>query len=197
MIVTKDNERLYLTSWSYNAARIVSRLAELVKEQDGHVKPTHPAMITNRTLSGNIRERRDHLARCLAAQKAAPTDLRAQHIQAIRDELERLEAIPNDPIQVTHTTYISFTLGGMYYYYQLDDNPFFDFFGHKSPIQDGRYNPQAYCSTDRKRWWNDDLLRYACSADLVDSCAHALLRWLTGLPANKMKRDACLRRVDF
>lgn len=108
MIVTKDNERLYLTSWSYNAARIVSRLAELVIERGGRVKPTHPALITNRTLSGNIRERESHLQQCIDAQTRNYTELREKHINAIKEELDRLYSIENDPIRVTHTSYISY-----------------------------------------------------------------------------------------
>lgn len=42
MIVTKDNQRLYATSWQLNSARILTRLAQLVTAQGGKVKPLHP-----------------------------------------------------------------------------------------------------------------------------------------------------------
>lgn len=196
MIVTKDNERLYLTSWSYNAARIVSRLSELVIEQGGRVKPTHSALITNRTLSGNVVERETHLQKCVDAQTRNYTELREKHITEIKAELDGLRAIKNDPIRVTHTTYISFVLNDMFYYYQLDENPFFNFFGSKSPVMNGMNNPHAACRTDRKKWWNDDMYRYNFPDTAVNKAANAILAWLTGISPERTGNKN-LRRIDF
>lgn len=196
MIVTKDNERLYLTNWSYNAARIISRLAELVVERGGKVKPTHPALITNRTLSGNIAERENHLQRCIDAQTRNYTEFREKHINAIKTELNSLRLIKNDPIRVTHTTYISFMLGDMYYYYQVDDNPFFEFFGSKTPVVHGMYNPQGALKIDHKNWWVDDMYRYNFSNIAVDKAANSILAWLVGMAPNKASNKN-MRRVDF
>lgn len=196
MIVTKDNERLYLTSWSYNAARIVSRLAELVIERGGRVKPTHPALITNRTLSGNIRERESHLQQCIDAQTRNYTELREKHINAIKEELDRLYSIENDPIRVTHTSYISFVLDDMYYYYQVDDNPFFEFYGSKTPIIGGMYNPHGALKVDRKKWWVDNMYRYNFSYAAVNKAANSILAWLVGMTPNKASAGN-MRRVDF
>lgn len=46
MIVIKENERLYATSWQYNSARILTRLAQLITAQGGKVKPLYPAVIS-------------------------------------------------------------------------------------------------------------------------------------------------------
>ena len=48
-IVTKDGTRLYLTTWEYNAARIITELAKIVKNHDGRVKPAHTAIISDRS----------------------------------------------------------------------------------------------------------------------------------------------------
>ena len=53
-IVTKDNERLYLKSWQYNAARILSELANIVKTNGGRVQPLKTAIISDRSLSYTI-----------------------------------------------------------------------------------------------------------------------------------------------
>lgn len=196
MIVMKDNERLYLTSWNYNASRIVSRLAELVVEKGGRVKPIHPALITNRTLSGNIHERENHLQQCIDAQARNYTELREKHINAIKEELDRLYLINNDPIRVTHTTYISFVLDDMYYYYQMDDNPFFEFYGSKTPIISGMYNPHGPLRADPKKWEVDDVFRYNFSYAAVNKAANSILAWLVGMTSNKAS-DKYMRRVDF
>lgn len=44
MIVLKENERLYATSWQYNSARILTRLAQLITAQGGKVKSLYPAI---------------------------------------------------------------------------------------------------------------------------------------------------------
>jgi hypothetical protein len=51
-IVMRDGERLYLRAWEYNAARIMTELAKIVKNHDGRVKPTHTAIISDRSAEG-------------------------------------------------------------------------------------------------------------------------------------------------
>lgn len=48
-IVFNDGERLYLRAWEYNAARIITELAQIVQNHGGRVKPTHTAIISNRS----------------------------------------------------------------------------------------------------------------------------------------------------
>jgi hypothetical protein len=101
-IVMKDGERLYLRAWEYNAARIITELANIVKNHGGRVKPTNTAIISDRS----------------AEEKS-------------------------EPITVTHTTYISFILDETYYYYQVDGNPFFEFYYNKTPIKNGKRSRAA------------------------------------------------------
>lgn len=56
MIVTQEKQRLYLGSWEYNAARILSKLAEIVEGNGGRVKPLNRAIIQNRNYSPEERE---------------------------------------------------------------------------------------------------------------------------------------------
>lgn len=47
-IVLKDGERLYLKTWEYHAARIITELARIVENHGGRVKPTCTAIISDR-----------------------------------------------------------------------------------------------------------------------------------------------------
>lgn len=66
MIVLKENQRLYLHSCNYNMARMMSVLANLVKEHGGRVKPTRQALISDRNCKDAepIRETRTTIGRC-------------------------------------------------------------------------------------------------------------------------------------
>lgn len=48
MIVYKENQRLYPSAFEYGAARVLSRLAEIVIAHGGKVKPLKTAIISNR-----------------------------------------------------------------------------------------------------------------------------------------------------
>lgn len=50
MIVLKENERHHATSWQYNSACILTRLAQLITAQGGKVKPLPPAILSDRNL---------------------------------------------------------------------------------------------------------------------------------------------------
>lgn len=50
MIVLKENERHHATSWQYNSARILTRLAQLITAQGGKVKPLPLAVLSDRNL---------------------------------------------------------------------------------------------------------------------------------------------------
>lgn len=198
MIVTKDNTRLYLTNWGYNTARVISRLAKMVVENGGRVKHTNTAIISNRTLSGAIREKQALLDGCMAAQDRNYTDMRQKHIETIAEKLEELKAIKNDPITVTHTSYISFALNGMYYYYQVDDNPFFEFFASKTPIVNGRYNSHAGIRECGKEWVTDSMFSYNFSNNEVNEAAKKVFAWLLDMqPSAASSNDRYMSKVDF
>ncbi len=50
MIFIRDEERLYLPTWGYNACRIMTALEEIVKRRGGKVKPSNTAIISNRNI---------------------------------------------------------------------------------------------------------------------------------------------------
>lgn len=147
MIVLKENQRLYLHSCNYNMARMMSALANLVKEHGGRVKPTRQALISDRN--------------CKDAE----------------------------PIKVTHTSYISFVLNDVYYYYQVDDNPFFPFYYIKTPIKNGKYSMDAALE-ETKKGWLIQFWRLSCiDGDVELKRVYLTKQWRTRVQNEQM--DQC------
>ena len=146
-IVIKDGERLYLRAWDYNAARIISELANIVKNRGGRVEPTKKAIISDRSA---------------------------------KEEAE--------PITVTHTTYISFVLNETHYYYQVNDNPFFDFYYNKTPIKKGMRSRDAGLEADKKEWLFDCFFGSNCGQQDIIEAANLIFNMLCNAPMSKIIR---------
>lgn len=153
-IVTKDGERLYLRAWEYNAARIITELANIVNNHGGRVKPTHTAIISDRSTEEE-----------------------------------------NEPITVTHTTYISFVLDETYYYYQVDDNPFFEFYYNKTPIKNGKRSKDAGLEADKKEWLYDCFFKSNCGQPDIIEASNLIFNMLCNAPMSKIIRDGRKQRV--
>ena len=155
MLVMKDNERLYPATWVYNSSRLLTQLAKIITDNGGTVKPLRRAVISNRIQDGAILEYRNKIAQYTELEKTSHNPARAAAIKTYSEKLEKLTSINNEPITVTHTTYITFVLDGMYYYFQTDDNPFFPFYIQKTPVKNGKYSKDACTVEDKKEWMYD------------------------------------------
>lgn len=153
-IVTKENQRLYLRAWEYNAARIITELAKVVQNHGGRVKPTNTALISDRSAEEE-----------------------------------------NEPIPVTHTSYISFVLEDMYYYYQIDTNPLFDFSYRKTPIKNGKLSKDACLEADKREWLYDCFLESSCGQPDITEAANLIFNMLCNAPVSKIIRDSYKQRV--
>ena len=153
-IVIKDGERLYLRAWEYNAARIISELANIVKNHGGRVKPTNTAIISDRSAT---------------------------------DEAE--------PITITHTSYISFVLDETHYYYQVNDNPFFEFYYNKTPIKNGKRSGGAGLEADKKEWLYDCFFGSNCEQPDIIEAANLIFNMLCNAPMSKIIRDKRKQRI--
>lgn len=153
-IVTKDGQRLYLRAWEYNAARIMTELANIVKNHGGGVKPTNTAIISDRSA---------------------------------KEE--------DEPITVTHTSYISFVLDETYYYYQVNDNPFFNFYYIKTPIKNGEMSKDAGLEADKKEWLYDCFFKSNCGQPDITEAANLIFDMLCNAPMSKIIRDVHKQRV--
>ena len=178
MLVLKDNERLYPDSWEYNGARIISKLAELVVENGGRVAPCKKAVISNRTIDNMKIECSLRLEKLKSLEEKKHKDVLVAAIEKKKEDLKELEQIKNDPIVVTHTSYISFVLENTYYYFQLDDNPFFEFLLVKTPIKNGKYSKDAALEETEKDWLEDELLKIGCSEKAIEDAAKSIFDML-------------------
>lgn len=152
--ITKDGERLYLKTWEYNAARIMSALALIVENHGGRVKPTKIGIISDR-------------------------------------DTEKTSV----PITVTHTTFINFVLDDIYYYYQVDDNPFFDFYYSKTPIKNGSYSGDAMLEADKKEWLCDCYFNSNCAKSEITEGASLIFDMLRSAPLSTIFRDSYKKTV--
>ena len=190
MIVTKDCERLYLSSWEYNASLIISELAKIVENHGGRVKSMHPAVISNRSIDENKRELEERLNRL-----QQNTENFSPIINDVKKQLDELEKINNDPITVTHTSYITFVLDDTYYYYQVDDNPFFPFHYIKTPVKNNEFSMDACAEEEPKEWLYDCFLFRGCANADIKEAANLIFNMLMNAPCSYIRRYYVRQRV--
>lgn len=195
MIVIKDNERLYATSWQYNSARILTRLAQLVTAQGGKVKPLHPAILSDRNLEDACTATQRRLEYWNKLTFTYDPDERQTIVSKLQCELDNFRSIPNTPIAVTHTSYISFAMNGFYYSFSLDDNPFFPFYYMKTPIENGTYSGDACMENASKSWAVNALLGFGCPQSEIESAAQAILALLLAAPLSTLRHDTKRTRI--
>lgn len=197
MIVLKENERHHATSWQYNSARILTRLAQLITAQGGKVKPLPPAVLSDRNLEEACTATQRRLESSYNAGPTSHPKERETQISNLQKELARFQAIPNAPITVTHTSYIGFTMNGIYYSYSLNDNPFFPFHYLKTPIdpKSETYSGDAYMEESSKSWLTDPLIGFGCPDSEIESAAGAILSLLLAAPLSTIRHDTKRTRV--
>lgn len=90
-----------------------------------------------------------------------------------------------EPISVTHTSYISFVLDGTHYYYQVNDNPFFEFYYSKTPIKSGKYSKDAGLEAAKKEWLFDCFFGSNCGQQDIIEAANLIFNMLCKAPMSK------------
>ena len=197
-----NNNKLYLTNWGYNAALILEELAAIVENNGGTVKPGTETIIENRSLEENKHEAAARLAQLEAVEAEFPgaNEKRTETIKKYRADVEKYNRVDNTPRAVHHCTwtdsYISFKLGGMYYYYQMDSNPFFQFYYQKTQIDvNGTISRNACLEEDKKEWLYDCFFR----ADATDAdrreAANLIFNMLVKAAPSVIRRDSKRVRV--
>lgn len=195
MIVTREKERLYLDSWNYNVALIMTELAKIVENHGGRVEPTKHAIISDRYYDQRIEWLKKRISKMEETQELDYREARAKALYNYRLELEQLELQDKKPVSVTHTSFISFVHDGIYYYYQINDNPFFDFHYQKIPINRG-YISSCYAQSDKKEWCYDCFMSYDCAYGDIKEAANLIYNML--MMANFSKRYSTQqKKLDF
>ena len=198
MFATQDKQRLYLDSWNYNAALILSELARIVVEHGGRVEPPrHTAIVTNRSIDSAIRTYTARLDRLVELNKLyGASEARDCEIIRLRGEIDRLSSIKNDPVEVPGQNWIHFVLNGKVYSMSLDENPFFEFYYSKTPLRDdGKYSLDACIDEFDKGWVYDCLLTGEATADDRHNAANEVFRIMTGAKDTRIIRDSKRVRV--
>lgn len=101
-----------------------------------------------------------------------------------------------EPITVTHTSYISFVLNETYCYYQVDANPFFEFYYQKTPIKNGKRSRDAGAEADKKEWLFDCFFGSNCGQQDIVEAANLIFETLCNAPLSKIIRDKRKQRVS-
>lgn len=208
MIVYKENQRFYLNPWGYNACRIMSTLAEIVIAHGGNVKPTIPCMVSDRHKYDALDELKKE-KECIewnmdmdvfdddpVKQKKYVEKLK-NRLKSVEMNIRKCEDEINydKPIPVTHTSYITFELDGVYYYYQLDDNPFFEFHYVKTPITEKGYSKDTYMMEDEKKWVYDCYFKSDCPSEMIVDASIAIFEMLVASDYSPIHRDSKRTRV--
>lgn len=196
MYVSYEGERLYLSAWRYNAARVLTELARIVKNNGGTVAPKTPALIINRNLEGTVNEYTERLHHLQTLQvEIGYNETRAAAIVTYSEKLQELQKVDNTPIKTGYISYLSFVLDGNYYYYQIDENPFFDFHYIKTPVKSGRRSCDAIYKNDKKEWVADCFFTSFCTNEEVKTAAGYIFDMLISGPVSKIRLDTKRRRV--
>ena len=162
MFFTKEDQTLYLNSWEYNASLILQELKKLVIENGGRVKETRKGYIINCSINECLlknKERYETITNNIKNGTIENNDTRQACIQKLENEIKELENINNDPVYISDLTCITFILDNKYYYLQLEENPFFDMYYHKTPITNNSYSRDVYIDKLDTNWLFDSFLK--------------------------------------
>jgi len=198
----RENETLYLSTWEYNAALILDELQKIIINNGGRVKQQTRGYIVNRTITELATKCKLDAAKVserITAGVIETNEAREAYIAARTAEAAELEAIPNAPRAVSTTTYISFVIDNMYYYVQFDENPFFDFYYIKTPVNSRNEYSRDACSENLNKDFLWDcflsLKKPATDADRREA-ANMIFNQITSAKDSIIRRDSRRQRVS-
>lgn len=102
-----------------------------------------------------------------------------------------------EPVRIYGQGYISFSIGGDQYYFQIDDNPYFEHYYTKIRIVNGKVprGNQVYLDElPRKRWMYDCMFKTSTDAEIAE-IAQIVFEALLDMPYSKVEPERETRRV--
>lgn len=205
----KEGQTLYLSAWQYNAALTLEELAKIVKDHGGKVRTNTHGFIVNRaimekveSLTAEIDAAKKHLRKAHENGNKTLEETLTGFVLRKADEKRTLENKKNDPVPVEHESYISFILEGVYYYLEINDNPFFPHYYQKTPIKDGKRSQDA-CLDDIRRISGfgafDSFLAAVPPSDITEDrkeAANMIFNALVKAENSLIRRDSHKTRVQ-
>lgn len=142
-------KKLYLKSSQYNSYIILNELSKKIYQNGGFIVSTwevkrEKIKIYNRTLLNNIdnlKETIQTITNNLNNNNYEPDRIKQlkEYKETKEKALEELSKIKNNKI-VYNTSYLQFKLDNYIYYVQFNENPFFENYLHKEPIDEIKDN---------------------------------------------------------
>ena len=198
MLFTKEGQTLYLNNWNYNSVLIINALSNIIENAGGTVKKSNIGFIENRTYTEKMFDCDEMIKRAEAAMQdgSGREDLLIKLIESKTAEKESLNGKQeNSRRAVTNLNYISFTLDGVYYYLQFDNNFLFPFYYIKTPVKNNRISRDACLDELKKEWLFDCFLHSDCAeADIIEA-ANLIYNDLLKSSPSIIRRDSYKKRV--
>ena len=198
MFVTSSGQRLYLTTWCFNAVRVMGELASIVTEAGGRVKPVKAAIVSDRSLSSELHKCRERLEKLREVERTSkrPNPARTSAILNLKSRVEYLESLDNSPIEVYGQSWINFVLDNKKYYFSIDDNMFMDLTYSKIPLNpDGTYNGDYCIDAFRRDWMGDFMFSYCCPKETVRTAAQRVFDALLAASDSRVRVETHRVRV--
>lgn len=201
MFFIKENETLYLDNWNYNAFLIMEELRRIIDNHGGRYKAQTPGNVVKRSLLDAIRKNKEDAERIRARIESGDIHggkLPAAYLEKLATETAELEAMPNDPRPVSGGSYLSFVLDETFYYIQLDENPFFEFYFSKTPLKNGKRSRDAVSQELKKDFLWDCFFSTTKPATDEDrrEAAEMIFNQIVAAKNSTSRRDSTRRRVS-
>lgn len=201
-----ERKNLYLTSCNYNVAKILEELKKIIIDNGGSIakyKYAEKTLIHNRSIEEELRKKEDHLLKVEANNNERFAEKKAAVIKNIKADLEELQnaAATTPAIETTFTTWcghsIRFVLDGIYYYFSMDDNPFFPAIINKIKLDSNNSYTGTYCSDsiEKKPFLYDCIFSFNCCNEDIKEMAYQLYNFLLLAPMSKRYIEREKKRV--
>ena len=200
MFFTQENQTLYLSSWEYNAALILEELAQIVENNGGTVKENRNGYIVNRSIMELAKKAKldaERVKEAINNGTVEANEKRLSYVAKMEASAAEFESMNNAPVLVSHLSYISFVLGGIYFYFQIESNPFFEHYYCKTPVVDGcKRSKDAVHEEIGREWIFDSFFKACAPSEIAEDrreAANMIFNHLTSAKNSEKRIDS--RRV--